>query len=345
MQRILLLKWVTRNPNEGHFFLHFELLRNVISDLDVEFLVLEMHSGDTEAKLCELIQYCLKNQVTHIHLDWMLDIEFLITEFDQALANEGITWSSLGHLSPIFREASIVIEDHWFIRKIRATTALKFILVWDEFLNKKSQYLDDFIVAIPDYQNTNEIASTCVLCDEVSFNNLKKPIVGVVGQLYGYRGSERLLKKWNRFGAGFTPLLAGNYFRDSHSHKTQKKIKKFGKLKKIVFHPNFISSDSELNHIITHCDAIYIDTISYKVSSGIAQRALQLSVPVLIEISDSCLNDRSSVNPGYIIWPKISDLRKEIQFTRTVLREQSIPDTSKEIYQRIQDEFIKVLSI
>jgi len=344
MQRILLLKWVTRNPNEGHFFLHFELLREVISNLDVELLELEMRDSDIETKLQELIDYCLKNQVTHIHLDWMLDIEFLITEFDHALANLGITWSSLGHLSPIFREASTEVEDHWFIKKIKSTTALKFIFVWDEFLSKKSQFLDDLLVAIPDYQNTNEIASTCVLCHEVSFNNLKKPIVGVVGQLYGYRGSERLLKKWNRFGAGFTPLLAGNYFRESHSQKVQKKIKKFGKLKKIIFHPNFISSDSELNHVITHCDAIYIDTISYKVSSGIAQRALQLSVPVVIENSDSCLNDRSSINPGYIIWSNVPDLSKEIQYTKSALQKLCIQNTSKEIHRRIQGEFIKVLT-
>ena len=343
MNRILLLKWITRKPTEGHFSQHFELLLEVTSSLNVEVMVMEMQRGENEAKIDQLVEYCSKNRIAHVHLDWMSDIEFVIEEFDQALARIGITWSSLGHLSPIFREASAAIENHWYIVKLRACTALKFVLVWDEFLSKKSECLDHILVAIPDYQDTSERDSTCIMCGVPRYKIQKKPIIGVVGQLYGYRGSERLIKKWKPFRAGFTPLLAGTYFRDSHSSNVQIKLRRYSKRKKIIFYPNFIPSNSLFNHIISHCDAIYIDTISYKVSSGVAQRALQMAVPVILENSDSCLNDRSLIMPGFIIWPKIRNLALEIQAAKTELQKFSFPNASKDIRQKIRDEFSKAL--
>jgi hypothetical protein len=59
--------------------------------------------------------------------------------------------------------------------------------------------------------------------------------------------------------------------------------------------------ESLLNHLITHLDALYIDTSSYKEPSGIALKVLALGKKVVIENSDSFLNEAAKKLKNIII--------------------------------------------
>jgi hypothetical protein len=117
-------------------------------------------------------------------------------------------------------------------------------------------------------------------------------MIGVIGLLLGYRGSNRLLDYWSH-NPVFNICLAGEYYPETHSLKNQATIENLKKDKKHILEMKYFDDELDLNHLLNHCDAIYFNTIEYPEPSGIALKALTLGKMVIIEEADSYLNDLS----------------------------------------------------
>jgi hypothetical protein len=169
------------------------------------------------------------------------------------------------------------------------------IFVFDHYLLSRIPSTFPTLFALSDYQDNRieELRDEC--CDWVS--DKKRPVIGIVGQLYSYRGVSQLVKKFIH-RPNFAVFLAGKYQPSSFKRKTRFIIWILSKTKKIYFEPEWISTSSKVNHKIKHLDAIYISSRTYRGSSGISHRARQLGVPVIIDDVDSYLRDEMREDGG-----------------------------------------------
>jgi hypothetical protein len=159
--------------------------------------------------------------------------------------------------------------------------------ICDNLLVAKFKDTYPWLQHLPDYEPT-ELILNCEFCNDLNLS--QKALVGVVGSLRGYRGSESLVKYWQKY-KNFQIVLVGEYFPSTHSKKTRNAIKKLSKTRYNFTYLKKVQTDTQLNHFISHVDAIYLDSIQYPEPSGIASRALQMGKTIIIESGDSYLND------------------------------------------------------
>lgn len=280
---------------------------NSISNLELSFFV--NSQSETQQKITALKREIADTQPDLVHFEWIHDIEEVIVEISSLLNAQGILWTSVGSFSRALRkyekpslENSANVE---LIRKLSLAHecgTLKSILIFDNFLVDRFQDKYPFLVHLPDSQNT-EMRKKCDFC--VSKKENSRPTIGVLGNLLGYRGCENLIQYW-RTSKSFNLMLAGPYFKHSISFATRC-ILFLSKLdRRNIFLLEYIEDEGLLNHLITHLDALYIDTSNYKEPSGIALKVLALGKKVVIENSDSFLNESAQKLKNIILIEKKS---------------------------------------
>jgi hypothetical protein len=192
------------------------------------------------------------------------------------------------------------------------------------------------LVALPDFQDMT-INQKEMPCCQFPFQN--EPIVGVVGQLYGYRGVSKLLKYWIK-NPHFKLLFAGSY--DSRSISLFEKILLIvaRSTKSVYWHPHWLPTSGDVNHLLNHLSALYIDTSRYSYPSGIANRARFFGIPVIIENENSYLRDQKLLyGDNGILFSNVlkrsnnSDIQKQLVFIQSFSDPKSVEKTYKALHE------------
>lgn len=294
--KITLLRF-HRDNSVGHFSEWSAYFENAAETLGCEYEIVCFSSLD----LCDgakgLIEKLSNLKIEHLFVEWFHDVYPGQNDLVQYFAQRSIEWSCLAALSSVYRipvkprtiehPNEVVKRDlEWAfsISKLRA------VFTFDKFLLDRNSKLP--FHALPDFQDL-EIGSSTMNC--CSFCDTKRPIIGLLGQLYGYRGVTSLIRYWLR-NPGIKLFFAGKY-DPNFLAASEKFWLRIGILTKSIFlHPNWLSDSREVNHCLSHLDALYIDTSAYPYPSGIAQRARSLGIPVIVENSDSYLRDQKIID-------------------------------------------------
>lgn len=298
MSKILLVRWKHRGDQDGHFSEHWALVNSAARESFDECVNLDLNSNDFAIGLIQLTQCLRKERPDLTHFEWFHDFEtysHLVAEIFESL---NCKWVALGAATGVVREG----HSNEFLRSqlmnLASCSNFAGLITWDYFLENRNGFKLPKIYGIPDFQdlevNQNHMAECKI------FENRKKIHIGVFGQLYAYRGSHLLVTSWVR-NPIFRPFMIGDYKASSHRKRIRILIILLRLLKVIGFSGTWIKGSAELNHVISHADAVLVDTIKYPYPSGIVIRSRQLGIPVIIVNADSFLRDLSDFDPGIII--------------------------------------------
>jgi glycosyltransferase involved in cell wall biosynthesis len=310
---------------------HFEELYNITQEasrLIFEKTSIWNLSGSTVIeKVSDLKGRIQFEKPNYVHFEWLHDFESEAVEIAEILEAAGIAWSVTGSISHVERSQSADPVLASIFKDLRRFTRLRGIFTWDSILVKTASPEFPKLITIVDWQETkiNEHYQKC--CKWV--DKQSQPIIGIVGQLYRYRGLELLLKFW-RNRPSQPVYFAGAYFPRTYTLIERLSIFIGQKLRKIFIFPGWQDSAEDLNHHLMHLDALVLDTKHYPQPSGIATRARHFGIPVLIPDANSYLNDKALEDPGILVWDfensKAKDLRNAIKGLQRV---ESVPSASR----------------
>lgn len=295
-KKLLIVRWVPRGQSEGHFSEHLKTLIKAAQIFE-EFRLLNLNKDNFPQSFLDLSDNMLDFSPDHVHFEWFHDFEKYAITIDKLLTSFQTTWTAVASINHAARYGHNDSNLSQTMISLSGSKSLKGFMTWDLWIDtfKPKNYPTFFTMR--DYQEIDYVEDQVDCC---SFKFQKKPIIGVVGQLYGYRGSEKLIKYWIKRRT-FNLYLAGRYFRSSHSRFVQLAVLLLKNFKIGFFKLSWISDSKMLNHHIRHLDALYIDSKSYPQPSGICIRARQLNIPIIIEDADSYLRDMSHQDKGIII--------------------------------------------
>ena len=278
---------------------HFDELHNcLMSAAGLKFdstWTWDLQGLTNEIKLQDLSRRIYDFSPEFIHLEWLHDFESELLEVSAIFDKFKVNWTTVGSISHLVRGS---FRNHELSEKLRIAANspyLKGIYIWDSELALEVR--DDFprLFSLPDYQDitvAEEYKSCCRWAERQ-----KKEILGLVGQLYSYRGVTQLLKWWRKNPT--QPILFAGKLEQKSLPLSQNVLLKVGQiLRRIFLKSEWIKESSLLNHYLLHLDALFIDTLSYPQPSGIATRARHLGIPVLILRADSYLLDKSKSDHG-----------------------------------------------
>jgi len=284
---------------EGHFSfwreIHLAALEN-----SGEVFRFDFNTNFTES-LFNFRNFCEVNRIDVVFVEWFHDLDVAsLIEFDIMISESGMKWVAQADVSTYLRDS-----QHLFSKSIKMNSlshakfckSLVSLIVWDTHLVSRFGFLDQIkLYGVRDFQNTvsqNHVSAVRVARKE-------SPKIGLVGQLYDYRGSERLIA-WSRLNPKLEFKLAGQ------AKDTAKKLcgtkNSFNK-KNLYILDEFFETDDELNLAISKLDYLFIDSERYPVPSGIALRARSLGIPVLISGGDSFYSDEALIDRGILTIPK-----------------------------------------
>jgi hypothetical protein len=233
----------------------------------------------------------------HLHFEWVHDLNISqISKLDLLANTLDFNWSTHMAISQVLRNnfgpnrSELV---HLF-KHLQSTSRLTSLWTWDlEFHGRK--YGKFRIQKVPDIQNTELRVMRCDLCSVVEIGGLPIKMIGLVGQLYGYRGVD-LVASFARTYKNHNFLLIGREHSWSYSKSTKRFIKR--NPANLMIKSEYLDTDFDLNHAINHLSCLVIDTGRYPEPSGIATRALAFGIPVLIKDYDSYLRFQSKAVKG-----------------------------------------------
>jgi hypothetical protein len=295
-QKILLVRWVSRGKTEGHFSEHLEHLEIAASNFDSS-RILTLNKDEFGNSLITLVDQLIDFIPNHVHFDWLHDFEDYALTIDSLIAKFNVSWSSVASINHCSRQGHQNEKLNQIMLGLGNSDSLKCLFTWDLWVNDFKPAGYPRFLTIRDYQDQN-VSNEFLECCSLRLDS--KPIVGTIGQLYGYRGSQKLIAHWLR-NRNFRIFLVGRYFANSHTLQTRFIIKCISILNLGFIKKSWIATSERLNHYIKHLDALYIDTKNYPQPSGIAIRARQLGIPLIIEDADSYLRDMSVLDKGIIV--------------------------------------------
>lgn len=293
-----LVRFEARPENVGHFAELFEVSKVAAKIKFTDIQVWNLKGTDTQEKFLHLLHLIAVNEIEHLHLEWIHDsVEFLVP-LNELLSRFGITWTGTGAVSHILRGVNRDYLLSAALRELRFSTVLIGIFTWDSFLVERAPAEYPKLLELKDYQRITINRNSKPGCCSWREKN-PRPVLGVIGQLYSYRGVGILLERFMRFPRE-PILLAGSFPRNSYSLKNLI-ILYLGKLTgKIFLESSWIEDSKDLNHLLCHIDALVIDSAQYPQPSGIAVRARHFGIPVLIGKHDSYLGDLAKRDQGIL---------------------------------------------
>lgn len=233
-------------------------------------------------------QYLERSQL-HRHR-WFRSVVKRKTVFDRP-------WGSLFSLSTLVYEdqqARIHPLEARLNRTIHQDPSCLGILVWDENaaaqFHPKCIYLPDVEVLLRD--------------DLYSGPANHPPVLGSVGQLWGYR-SMNLLAEIFEAEPEVRGFAAGTIFPKSYSKLAKQMIKRRGD--RFCLEQGFVPDDESLHRAICRMDAFVLDSRSYKAPSGLAIRAMAAGRPIVTIDSDSWITRHVKSNGVGVFWQKGRD--------------------------------------
>ena len=234
-------------------------------------------------------------------------------------------WGSLFSLSTIFyddpRAKTHPLEVR-LKRTIDQDHSCSGILVWDE--NAAAQFQPKCIY-LPDVE---------VLLRDDSYSGPANhsPVLGSVGQLWGYR-SMNLLAEIIEAERGVRGFAAGAVFPKSYSKLAKQMIKRQGD--RFCLEQGFVPDDESLHQAICRMDAFVLDSRSYKAPSGLAIRAMAAGRPIVTIDSDSWITRHVKSNGVGVFWQKG---RSSLQADLREWFENGGPARSKALAAKLSDQ-------
>lgn len=213
-------------------------------------------------------------------------------------------WGSLFSLSTIVYEDPEAKNHPLEVRlekTIENDSSCSGILVWDENaaaqFHPKCIYLPDVEVLLRD--------------DSYSGPANHPPVLGSVGQLWGYR-SMNLLAEILEAESEVRGFAAGTIFPKSYSKLAKQMINRRGD--RFCLEQGFIPDDESLHQAICRMDAFVLDSRSYKAPSGLAIRAMAAGRPVVTVERDSWIARHVKSNGVGVFWQKgLGSLEKDLR--------------------------------
>jgi len=181
--------------------------------------------------------------------------------------------------------------------------------VWDGYAVHNLPANNIPFVIIPDSQSVQTDNKEYFCCSWNSKGN--SPTLGIVGQLYGYRGTSALIKL-----AARQPSLryifwgAGRWNTVKKRHRILLEILK--RLNIVLVNDTFMPNEEKLNHIFQHLDALFLDGAQYPSPSGIVTRARHFGIPVLINSGMGYYHFNSKIDKGIRIIESQNITKNEI---------------------------------
>lgn len=280
----------------GHFNV---LLRNQLAGcssigISIRFEDLSPYPGDVQIEV--LLSKIVITKTRHVYFEWLHDIPN-IKELDERLHAKGMTWSVTASISELWNSNDKDSRVFKMLSQLDECKSLRTVFVFDDLLIKNLNFNNILFTPIPQYENLEIDTMKRECC---SMPNSSKITIGIVGQLYGYRGVDNLISIVSR-NRKLRIFLWGQ-----ERWNTVNPIKRFvlssliGKERKFLLDKHF-ANDAQLNHAFTHLDALYLDGTNYPSPSGIAVRARNLGIPVLVEDGKSYLKAKSLTDGGIIV--------------------------------------------
>ena len=280
----------------GHFNV---LLRNQLDGCSTAGITIHLEDLSPyprENQLEVLLSKVDVSKTKHIYFEWLHDIPN-IGELDARLHSIGLTWSVTASISELWNSNQKDSRVFKMLSQLNDCKVLGTVFVFDELLIKKLNFKNIHFTPIPQYEilELDSIKRPCC-----SLPNSSKKTIGIVGQLYGYRGVNNLISIVSK-NRGLRIFLWGQE-RWQSVNPFKRFVLRFviGKKQKFLLDKH-LTSDAELNHAFKHLDALYIDGSTYPWPSGIAVRARNLGVPILLEEGESYLKAKSSIDGGIVV--------------------------------------------
>ena len=293
---IIFVRLTSYTEASGHFNV---LLRNQLdgcSTAGIQILFEDLSPYPRDHQLEVLLSKIDVTKTKHVYFEWLHDIPN-IRELDTRLHSIGLTWSVTASVSELWNSNQTDSLVFKMLSHLNDCKALGTVFVFDELLIKKLNFRNIHFTPIPQYENL-ELDSIKRRC--CSLPNSSKITIGIVGQLYGYRGVNNLISIVSKNRSLRIFLWGQERWQSVNPFKRFVLAFLIGKNQKFVFDKH-LTSDAELNHAFKHLDALYIDGTNYSSPSGIAVRARNFGLPVLVEEGESYLKAKSLIDSGIIV--------------------------------------------
>jgi glycosyltransferase involved in cell wall biosynthesis len=197
---------------------------------------------------------------------WGLDI-FLLSR--HSAARSKILWATFGTFSRAIRDAESKMASYekLTLEFFKAHPDCVAIAQPDPFLNFQHQKVLTVIDAfVPELS-----LIPCALSKQIQEFGQGRMLIGVVGQLYGFRGVHEILNLAIT-NPDYRFVLAGRLFEDS-MHPDYLQALQEGRFPNLLFLPGFIQEEAHLHDILASLDGILIDGRNYPNQSGICYKA------------------------------------------------------------------------
>ena len=279
----------------GHFN---TLLRNQLdgcstAGIKIRFEDLSPYPNDDQIEV--LLSKVDATNTRHVYFEWLHDISN-IEELDREFLSRGLTWSVTASVSELWNTDKRESRVFRMLCQLNDCKSLRTVFVFDESLINNLNFNKLVFTPIPPYESVELDMIKRACC---SWSISSEVTIGIVGQLYGYRGVNKLISivAKNRNLGIF--LWGQPKWESVDPFKRFILFRIIQKERKYILDKHF-TNDAELNHAFTHLDAIYLDGASYPFPSGIAVRARNLGIPILLEEGESYLKAKSTIDPGII---------------------------------------------
>jgi len=332
---ITLVRLTSYTEASGHFNV---LLRNQLegcstAGFGIIFEDLSPYPRDVQLEV--LLSKIDVTKTKHIYFEWLHDIPN-IEELDTVLYSHGLTWSVTASISELWKSNQKDSRVFKMLNQLNDCKSLGTVFVFDELLIKKLNFGNIHFTPIPQYESLelDAIERPCCLIP-----NSSEITIGIVGQLYGYRGVNKLISIVSR-NKGLRIFLWGQErWQSVNSFKLFVLSYFIGKKRKFLMDRHLVS-DAELNHAFTHLDALYIDGANYPSPSGLAVRARNFGLPVLVEDGESYLKAKSSMDGGIIVERFVRMSQRRIIDAIEIGKSRNVPENVGKVDQ--QKAFIKI---
>lgn len=262
----------------GHFATLRGALYESLSDLELDFEELDLANMDLTEQALALKVIIQSKPVTHVHFEWLHDLENRSILLD-ILLDSGVSWSVFASLSEIWRSGASCLDFKLLSLAHRYSNLLT-VFTWDLHLIKKISGTFPKLSHLMDYQDLSTRNETFECCTWIQEDD--RVVLGISGQLYGYRGVDLLVWRFLLL-SNFKIILWGSYKENDLAFFTKFLLRIFRGSNKIFIRGEWISTDAELNHFYQHIDGFFLDGSRYPNPSGMANRALSFGIPLLVQ--------------------------------------------------------------
>lgn len=276
----------------GHYNGYLRLQFDACARNKIDYRFMDLSSHRKKSQNDFLFKGLIREQITHVYFEWLDDIQNLNNVISFLDQNE-IAWSATTNID----KANVGISE-FAIDKIYAATkskSLAKLFVWNYPIIESFSHIETKFELIPDYQSlvTNTATYDCCTWAE----SARRPIIGIAGQLFGYRGVDGLIELANKLPQ-ISILLWGQGRWDFVNPKNLRLLNSMIITKQAYSEDIFMIDDAKLNHIFSHLDAYYFDGQRNPNPSGIVTRARGFGIPVLIESGSKYYMNVAKFDPG-----------------------------------------------